>query len=56
MKDCLSGDCRIRLYALFVEWLNPSNIYFFTAMLQRPSGKLSVLGLVNVNLTFKHLQ
>ena len=43
--------------SLFVnKRLNPSNIYFSTAMLQRPSGKLSVLGLVNVKLTFKHLQ
>ena len=56
-KDCLSKDCRIRLYVLFVnKKLNPSNVYFSTAMLQRLSGKLSVRGLVNVKLTFKHLQ
>ena len=34
------------MYFYVNKKLNPSNIYFSTAMLQRPSGKLSVLGFI----------
>ena len=45
------SDSPLCTFCIYLYLLNPSNIYFPTAMLQRPSGKLSVLGSVNVKLT-----